>query len=292
MLKVLYNAFKKFSVFVGYNIAVFFNSKKKDLISSNSALKDSCKGDVYILFTGGSLRNKDLGWLADKDIIATNLFFMSPWYTKIKIKHYVIIEQWSYDLLKFMGFALDMIKLRAADNSRPTVWLSHTARCYLSNKKLHFESISEKIISYLNIRFIKPAGDFVSDKSISADLSKPCNTAQGATVFTIFLAMYLGYKRIFLLGYDYGKNPVIAGHLYDGWSEIIESADLNEMAGFDLASLLKIREEIIKRYACTKQVEIFNIVDPEFLSITFNELSYNDLIRCTGTHTDENLFSS
>lgn len=289
MVNFLYAALKKLSAFVGYNIAVLLSCRKEDLISCNAAIKDSCKGDVYILFTGGSLRDKDLGWLADKDVIATNLFFMSPWHQKLKINHYVIIEQWSYDLLKFMGFALDMIKLRGMDNSRPTVWMSHTGRHYLNKKQLHFESNSEKIISDLDVRFVKPDGDFVKDGNINADLSVPCNTAQGATVFTIFLAMYLGYKRIFLLGYDYGKTPMTLGHLYENWNETIEAADLNAMAGFDLGSLLKIREELIERYACSKQVEIFNIVDNGFSSITFNELKYSDLIRCAGTHACENL---
>ena len=278
-MKAVCKAIKKLWNFTKYNLGVISSEKISDSISCNKALMNSSEGDVYILFTGGSLRGKDLGWLTGRDIIATNLFFMSHSYQQLKIKHYTIIEQWSYELLKFMGFSLDMISLRGALDSKPTVWLSSSARHYINNSDYHFESNSKQLMSNLDIRYIKSKGDFISDEMINCDFSKPCNTAQGATVFTIFLAIYLGYKRIFLLGYDYGKQPMLLGHLYENWSEILTAKELNIMAGHDLHSLLKKRMEAIKLYASSNGVQILNVVDKGFSSNFFDEIDYVDLIK-------------
>ena len=265
--------------FIAYNFGVLRAKRGLEFLARNSDLAGSCSGDVYILLTGGSLREKNLSWLKGKELIATNLFCLSNQYADLGVKNYSLIEPWQYKKLYFLGIIVDLIGARRKDLIRPIIWLDSTARHYLNNKSLHNDYNSAKILSGMDIRFIKNIGDFLSDGELRIDLSRPCNSAAGTITFSICLAMFLGYKRIYLLGADYSKTPLVTGHLYDNCSEQLSGSDINNIAGFDIDTLITRRAQVIKQYAQDLGVEILNIVDEGYRSKVYDEISYSEIIK-------------
>lgn len=263
--------------FIRYSFGAYIGMSDAQLLLKNAELANSSNGEVYILFTGGSLRNKDLGWLNGKDLIATNLFCISEQYSRLDIKHYSIIEPWSYKNRIFLGFFLDLIGLRRKVGTRPVVWLNSSANYYIKNKSLHNDYNTDQILSGMDIRYIHNTADFTLNNEINMDLSKPCNTAAGTITFNIFLAMYLGYRKIFLLGADYSKSPMEAGHFYENWTHAMSPDEANAIAGFDLDSLVKKRAMLMKEHARRLGVEIVNVVDDGYQSQVFDEMNYLEL---------------
>lgn len=267
--------------FIRYNASVMRCMRDPQLLKPNAVHCGEASGEVYILYTGSSLKGKYLGWLTGKDMIATNLFCLSDQYDQLDIKHYSIIEPWNYRNLTFLSFFTDLIMLRRKTGSKPTLWLHASAHHYIGQKQLHYEYFSESLLRALNVRLIANQGDFANDSEVRDDLSGLSNVAMGSMHFNIFLAMYLGYTKIYLLGADYTKTPMQTGHLYDNWQHTMTAGEVAEIAGFDVHGLVSQRNSKTINYAAAKGVSIINVVDrgfdsPLFDSIYYDELAAND----------------
>lgn len=265
--------------FFRYNIGVMRCMYDPLLLKPNAVHRNEARGDVYILYTGSSLKGKDLSWLVGKDVIATNLFCLSDQYEKLFIKHYSIVEPWNYRNLTFLSFFTDLIMLRRKSGSKPTLWLHASANHYIGQKSLHHEYFSERLLREFNIRLIASRGDFATDSEVQDDISLVSNVAIGAMSFNIFLASYLGYKNIYLLGADYTKTPMQIGHLYDNWQQVMSAEALAKLAGFDMLDLLSKRNKKMNDYAMNNGIKIINVIDSGFESPHFNFVYYDDLVN-------------
>lgn len=274
---MLVKTFQSLIDFVRYNASVMRCVRDPQLLKSNSVHRGEACGEVYILYTGSSLKGKDLGWLAGKDIIATNLFCLSDQYNRLDIKHYSIIEPWNYRNLTFLSFFTDLIMLRRKTGSQPTLWLHASAHHYIGQKRLHYEHFSESLLRALNVRLIASQGDFADDSEVRDNLSEVSNVAVGAMFFNVFLAMYLGYSKIYLLGADYTKSPIRIGHLYDNWQQTISVGELTDIAGFDVHGLTSKRNQKMIDFAAAKNVSIINVVDRDVCSPLFDSVYYDEL---------------
>ncbi len=263
--------------FIRYNVSVMRFMREPQLLKPNAVHRGEACGEVYILYTGSSLKGKDLGWLAGKDMIASNLFCLSDQYDRLDIKHYSIIEPWNYRNLTFLSFFTDLIMLRRKTGSKPTLWLHASAHHYIGQKQLHYDYFSESLLRALNVRLIVSRGDFANDSKVRDDLSEVANVAIGAMFFNVFLAMYLGYTKIYLLGADYTKTPMQLGHLYDNWQHEMSAGQLADIAGFDVHSQASQRNRKMIDYAAEKGVSIINVVDHGFDSPMFDSVYYDEL---------------
>lgn len=263
--------------FIRYNASVMRCMRDPQLLKPNAAHRGQACGEAYILFTGSSLKGKDLGWLAGKNIIATNLFCLSDQFDQLDIKHYAIIEPWNYRNLTFMSFFTDLIMLRRKSGSAPVLWLHASANHYIRQKQLHYDYFSESLLRALSIRLIAGRGDFAKDSEIRDDFSGVLNVAQGTMCFSIFLAMYLGYTKIYLLGADYTKTPMRMGHIYDNWQDAMSADELAGIAGFDVHCQASQRNRKMIDYAVAKGVSIINVVDRGFDSPLFDSVCYDEL---------------
>jgi hypothetical protein len=280
ILKVLQSLIE----FLRYSASVMYCMRDSQLLKPNAMHRGEASGEVYILCTGASLKGKDLSWLAGKDIIATNLFCLSDKYNQLDIKHYSIIEPWNYRNLTFLSFFTDLIMLRRKSGSQPTLWLHASAHHYINKKSLHYDDFSESLLRALNVRLVASRGDFASDSEVRDDLSEVSNVAMGATFFNVFLAMYLGYKRIYLLGADYNKSPMQIGHLYDNWQQILSVNELTKIAGFDVHGLTMKRNLKMIDFAEAKNISIINVIDRGFESLQFESVYYDELARESDLH--------
>ena len=263
--------------FIRYNASVMRCMRDPQLLKPNAAHRGEARGEVYILYTGSSLKDKDLSWLAGKDMIATNLFCLSDQYHRLDIKHYSIIEPWNYRNLTFMSFFTDLIMLRRKTGSKPTLWLHASGHHYIGQKHLHYEYFSESLLRELNVRLIASRGDFASDSEVRDDLSQVSNVALGAMFFNVFLAMYLGYTKIYLLGADYTKTPMQIGHLYDNWQHAMSAEEVADIAGFDVIGQIGQRNRKMIEYAAARGVSIINVIDRGFNSPLFESVCYDEL---------------
>lgn len=274
---MIFKAWKILIEFVRYNVNVMRCMSDPQLLKSNAIHRGEASGEVYILCTGSSLKGKDLCWLAGKDLIATNLFCLSDQYDQLDIKHYSIIEPWSYRNLTFLGFFIDLIMLRRKNGSKPTLWLHASASHFLNQKSLHYDEYSKTLLGAFNIRLIANSGDFSIDDEVRDELSEVSNVAMGAMFFNVFLAMYLGYKKIFLLGADYTKTPMVIGHFYDNWQQEMSAGELAEIAGFDMYTLTAKRNQKMIDYASARGVSIINVIDRGFDSLQFDSLYFDEI---------------
>lgn len=263
--------------FIRYNASVIRCMRDPQLLKPNSVHRGEACGEVYVLYTGSSLKGKDLGWLVGKDIIATNLFCLSDQYDRLDIKHYTIIEPWNYRNLTFLSFFTDLAMLRRKSGSKPTLWLNASAHHYIGQKQLHYDFFSESLLRALNVRLIASRGDFSNDSEVRDDLSGLTNVAMGTMCFNVFLAMYLGYNKIYLLGADYTKTPLRTGHLYDNWHQAMTADEMSDIAGYDVLLQSSQRNRKMIDYAAEKGVRIINVVDRGFDSQLFDSVYYDEL---------------
>jgi hypothetical protein len=260
--------------FVTFNVQTM--RKQKDLapLAANTSYRGSADGELYILFTGASLAGKDLRWLKGRDVMAANLAFWHENYRDIEIKHYSLLETWSYRTFFFLAFVLDMALSRRKTGTRPTVWLSTTARHYIDTPSLYNDFNTAELLGGVDLRYIRNNGDFVAEQQVRGDFSQPCNVAQGTMTFCIFLGIYLGYKKIYLLGSDYAKSPMLVGHLYDNVCNETSVAKMNEIAGFDICSQVDTRARAMNDYALANGVDIVNVVDTGSVSRVYRSETY------------------
>lgn len=260
--------------FVSYNVQTHRKLKDPGALAGNSACRGTADGEVYILYTGASLAGKDLSWLRGRDVIAANLAFMHENYRDIAVKHYALVENWSYRNLVFLGFVLDMALSRRKSGTRPTVWLSTSARHYVATPRLYNDFNTGDLFAGVDMRYVRNAGDFSQEGVVRTDFSQVCNVAQGTMTFCIFLAIYLGYKKIYLLGSDYSKTPILLGHFYDGVRQEVTPETLNEIAKSDVCGRTDARARAMNEYAKAVGVEIYNVVDEGFASPEFQSVDY------------------
>ena len=170
---------------------MIFGSKYKRIIKENEAFKNSETGKSCIILMGGvSVKNIDLDEVAKNDVITANNFFQTDDYLRVRPKYHVIVDRdfWTID----------------------------------ENEKDLFNKIGDFTTVFLNIRGTKPRSRRniryiyplyrVTDSSFALDISKPCANFSTVTLACIQLAIYLGYKSIKLVGFDF--PPGVLPHYY------------------------------------------------------------------------------
>ena len=261
-----------------YYFLVNRSAKNIGLLKSNQRIKNSETGEVFILLTGASLKNKDLSFLQTKKIIATNLFFMSDYYSELDIDHYLVVEPWDYRKQWFLSWILEMVMLRKKPGSKPHIWLHSTSFPYVGEGLMHFDRDTNLLLKKAQISFIGSNGDFASGE-IQAEFNNIVNTTSGSIYASIFFAIYCGYKKIYLLGADYTKQPMRIGHFYDNVNEIWSRQRVDELSQKD--SLMdKMEKKLLKtkNYAKAHNVEIINVLDSDEVSSIFKGVNFKDLL--------------
>lgn len=268
---------KALNEFFKYNYKVYKGVRKKDILRINSRFRNSESGEVYILLTGSSLSGKDLGFLKNKKVIATNMFFMSDFYREINVSHYLLVEPWQYRKQWLLSWMLEMIMLRKNDESQTNIWLNITSYPYINDQLLHFDRETANSLKKNKFNYVSAKGDFL-DGEIKNDFHETVNTTSGSIYASIFLAIYLGYETIYLLGADYTKLPFFVGHFYDNTRNHWTEEKMDELNQLDPLSLkMKNKLEQMRNYAETKNVDIINIIDGNETSPYLNHIKYQNI---------------
>ena len=101
----------------------------------------------------------------------------------------------------------------------------------------------------------------------------------GSLYFSIGLAMYLGFNKVYLIGSDYSSEPIRVGHFYDGLNEVWSREDINTDSNPDLYDNMIKNHAAIKAYAEKNNVEIINVTGEGFSSPIFKSSTMENIIK-------------
>ncbi len=191
-------------------IQFLFNKKLKKICK----LKDLEKGKTcYIIGDGFSLRSYDLKFFKKYDSISLSYLPFHKEFDYINCKYCLLIQPYF-----FYG------PTYSTDPTNP------------SKKKFWYNKIGkyfkEKIINqYKDKIFITHLSNYFSLKNNKNNYfilnkfndegfdeflkAKNLNPWEGSLKAGILFAIYLGYKKIYLVGCDYADNPITVGHWYE-----------------------------------------------------------------------------
>ena len=174
------------------DIYQFSQSVVDPLIRSNFYLKNRFDGQrCFILATGPSIKQEDLSRLVGEKCISVNNFFVHPLFAQLRpIFH--CIAPWHSPITEEQFFHW----MKGLASSDPTTELAfgrtdykRTAGCGLfTEHKLHFLQFGGN-----QKRLVKHG----------VDLSRALPQPNSVTIMATYLAIYLGFKKIYLLGCDH-----------------------------------------------------------------------------------------
>jgi len=244
---LLYQAYNKYS-----DIFFHFNFEARRNLKHNLKYKDAHAGkQCFILGTGPSLKNlteSHIQFLSRELIFGTNSLYKADSVSLITPKYYALLdnlywEQWSHTF----GEIVKKYK------SNPPIFITD-----LRAKKLAEQaSMSGQHIYVYSKKY--PV------TKMSDQLHENVFAAMNVVSYSILAAMYIGFKRIYLLGCDYNAFCTSGhGHAYDDKSEVNQT-------NYNLAFYLKfyaITTEfhyLIEKLARSRNIEIINITPNSLL---------------------------
>jgi hypothetical protein len=207
--------------------------------------------DVYILGGGPSLNNFDLSEIYGKNVISMNFFGVHKDKSMFNIVAHCIGEPYPSE-----GWQDPRTMIESVNSE--TYWL-HSGSI---EKTKH---IKNKIYYYTPI--VRVNSFIFTGQTLHIQGIVYQSTSQMA----IAIAMYMGFKKIYLLGMDHdwlvtrGYSP----HFYEE-SEKTTPADLSK---FSYTSMIEISlnlfrtYEFLKQVAHNKGVEIYNLSSPSYLDV-------------------------
>ena len=183
-------------------LALFFNAE-----GLFKQIRGKHKGEeCYIFGDGLSLKYMDLSFFSDKPAIACNNFIFHKDFKKVDVKYYTLFEPfWFFPfygaLIKKRKIVLNKIQLkeRILIKQNPNILffsdISNSA--FFRNRNLIF--ISNRI------------KNFISPKKI---LENYINCFAGSLNIQIVIAIFLGFKKAYLVGCDYTHSNSLSGQLH------------------------------------------------------------------------------
>lgn len=163
------------------------------VLERNRELKNRHLGErCFVLGNGPSVRAVDLSRLKGETIISVSNGYLHRDYSEIRPKYHCVPQthppMTDDDVARWFG-EMD------AELGSATLFLNETENQLVCSRKL-FE---RRDVRYLDMR-----ADFdqLSDRQI-LDLTKPIPRVQSVPIMVLMVAMYLGFKEIYLLGVDH-----------------------------------------------------------------------------------------
>jgi hypothetical protein len=246
------------------------NYCKKNVGLKNIHRNERC----FILATGPSIKKQDLKVLKDENCIAVSNFFVHRDYSTIKPKYYCIApyhspiteEAWQ----NFMA-ELD----RGTEDEKLFFGLSDRIR---NLKNCHF---ADRDVFFLNF-----GGSWDNTIHLEIDISHKIPGPQSVTIMALYIAIYMGFKEIYLLGCDhdwilhYGKSV----HFYNENNHALVNCGYNEFEGYDLEIELECNLNLwrqykyLKKIAENKRLKIYNATQGGLLDV-FPRIQYETLFK-------------
>ena len=245
---------------------LFFLNKKK--IKELSKLRNIHRGqECYIFGDGSSLKYFDLSKFNDRPSIATNNLIFHKDFTKLNVLYYCIYEPYWFLPYFVSGFndKKDYKRFRFISNK---IQKHQKNQAKLNPSIYFFTDISNSLtfkgnnIFYLSNKIISIISDDFSNKKI--------NYLEGSLRVQILLAVFLGFKKAYLVGHDYTHDEASSNHFYDKGKGI---RHLNKTWNKDFFNFIQkqIKLTTITIKKGSKTIEAIN-----YLDFTKGKLKYKE----------------
>lgn len=192
ILKVLklYNIFIFFKIRFEYSVSKLlflskYNSNKKDLI----ALQNIHRGErCFIIGNGPSLDVNDLDRLKDEVTFATNHIYKIFNQTEWRPTYYTVMDD------SFVNQRENIEIIRNISSKKTFLRL----QSYIKTKELN-----DNNIYFLNTKYSRK---YLKNPKFSTDISKEVYTIATVSYVALQLAIYMGFKEIYLIGFDHSYS--------------------------------------------------------------------------------------
>ena len=182
-----------------YNFAnsCFKYGKYKNLLSSNVEFKDKHKNErCFILGNGPSLNNVDFSNLKGEYIFTVNQLYKNIRYSELHSNYHIWTDPVFFNMSDKERLSNDYVKefykINTA-NHRPICFMPVQAQEYVDFLKLEKE---------LDIHYLNTCLTFCDNINSSCDFTRLVPSFSTVVINTIQLAVYMGFKEIYLLGCD------------------------------------------------------------------------------------------
>ena len=169
----------------------------ESLLVKNRKFKNLHAGKrCFILGNGPSLKQVDLSLLADEFVFSTNNFSFVNGFEKAKTNVHLWMDLAFFDLRNDLKFNMEKIlnNYHRIAEQNPICFVDVRGFNFIKQHRLD-ESLN---INYLYIGY----GDITKNASIFLDIDRPISGFHTVVQYAIAVAIYMGFKEIYLLGCD------------------------------------------------------------------------------------------
>jgi hypothetical protein len=319
-----------------YKNNIFFVLYKNELKRNSQLLKNENRKRCFIISSGASINNFNLKLLSNECIIANTPLYKHPDFRDLNVDYqYISAPAFSIQQGHKNGFYINQRINNKKDLDR---WLRTPARgepkpihTTFSKKpsELFFEmdsalSPNTTIVSnILSKNYIKNNKLFldndifyflkgnVGNIGIEVDYSRCLGVHDGSMQGCLSLALYLGFKDIYVLGNDYTFDPSLLLHDYDSpqvaksFGKDLALDYIRQLADYFKADILSISEDneyyipvfsrdndkfdeehwnmhkIMNQFAKDNSQTIYNVVPEGIDSSVYKKISWSEVVKLT-----------
>lgn len=213
--------------------------KIKKIIRKNSELKNKHVGErCFIIGNGPSLNDTDISYIKDEFTFATNYFYKSKQYKILQPTYYLLLDG------GFFQEKSEILNEIISEISASTLILN-----YKGKKKVENCEDSLKTIYYLYQRL------FPHKKLQCVDASKNMTIGLNVVIGCIQMAIYMGFKEIYLIGTDFNSfSSTKSIHCYNSNEERTISIG-DELKFYSLVSYFHY---YLEEYTDKNNIKIYN----------------------------------
>ena len=244
------------------NIYFFGNLKLKKKLKKNKKLKrnnDKC----FIICNGPSLNDIDIFKIKNADIITVNFFYKKEeFFQNFESNFHIAIDTEFFRKEKYIEYLNEILEKKKKIN----LIIKSSELEKFENHKDRVFGVYSKLIQY--------------GKKLNFDLTKNMTATINVSIMALQLALYLGYKEIYLLGIDFSdyREKNMSKHFYG--NETYDKDELlkgDELRWFSLAYK---HHYAIQKWALKNGVKIFNAAPEEksFLD-AYPFIEYEDIVQ-------------
>jgi hypothetical protein len=256
------------------NKPVASDPEENAILIKNSEILNLHKGQrCFILATGPSINRQNLALLQNEICIAVSNLFVHPDYKTINPQYYCIApfhHPISEDAWQAWMSEIDKKTL----NSTLIFGLTDRGRNETGNR---FQN--------RRTHYIKFDGTFDKFLKSGVDLTKTTPRPQSVTVMALFVAIYMGFNEIYLLGcdHDWIFNLGKSSHFYAEDQHAMKRSGYDEWQeidfGSEFASNANLWQQymLINRLAHSLNIEIYNATNGGILDV-FPWVRFEDLV--------------
>ncbi len=220
-------------------------------------------------------------------------------YTDSKIFSEKDIKVWLDDNTCFVPYPIDpnvyFNKIDTDINNNTFVFLGAGSKKFIEKNK---------IFKNKNVYYLKPYKPVLEAKNQIIDITKRITIFENVIFMMMAIVMYMGFKEIYLSGNDYTFEPAREFHFYDSlvFSKTIEKRIafewINRIAKARNIEVHEIMEDedfykpvfvkynknrdaymVVKNFAESKKVKIFNIVPKGFESPIYEKITWVEVVN-------------